>query len=616
MSYKSPKWYGMADPTAGAKAFEKSFKESFTMVDSYYTGLKKEVKEANKELASKTKQITDEIANFKNLGSNSRDGIRSLATQVMSKYKSGVSMEGSNVFSRAFSANVKKPSPEEMQRDIDGFKDFSSDLNYVLDKALTFNDSNVDKSNQYTKYTKSILRHIKENPDSIKYEYKDNEFNFKVKFNHPIHGEQELDRATISSMVRQVESTKEAKDVKKKVYNETTKSLANKVDSIVKAEGGKRIGEGKAGYTSGIDITSGVVKDYLSKTSAEDIDSDYENFVNFDDDNYKLEVFENTQGGDLILESINSMPGYLKEKAIVSLRNILDTPMSDDITFREEFAKVPLKDVSIDEFKDIIKEYKTNALEDKMIEDVLGQSVNTSSRAPARTTTRTYSRTSDKSTSKGGSASKDISGYIKTKGEMFRGLLSKVFINPDDPFAFAPKAQGSNMVGADADMIQGDNTIELSGPITKQNSQSRIINSITFDPNTETMFAYYDTDKVKGPEVSDKEFNVYEPKQLMAFWQSITPEFKSGKDAAAVLEGFKKEAEAIFDGANISKLEDDKMSKWFTWYENNGTNAKQKLIAHAANNPNLYSLTDKGVSHWFNFYQRNKTAIDLAEMKK
>jgi hypothetical protein len=58
------------------------------------------------------------------------------------------------------------------------------------------------------------------------------------------------------------------------------------------------------------------------------------------------------------------------------------------------------------------------------------------------------------------------------------------------------------------------------------------------------------------------------------------------------------------------------MSEWFTWYENNGTNAKQKLIAHAANNPNLYSLTDKGVSHWFNFYQRNKTAIDLAEMKK
>ena len=41
MSYRSPRWYGMADPTAGAKAFEKSFKESFTMVDSYYTGLKK-----------------------------------------------------------------------------------------------------------------------------------------------------------------------------------------------------------------------------------------------------------------------------------------------------------------------------------------------------------------------------------------------------------------------------------------------------------------------------------------------------------------------------------------------------------------------------------------------
>jgi len=616
MSYRSPKWYGMADPTAAAKAFEKSFKESFTMVDSYYTGLKKEVKEANKELATKTKEITDEIANFKNLGSNSRDGIRSLANQVMSKYKSGISMEGSNVFSRAFSAGVKKPSPEEMQRDIDGFKDFSSDLNYVLDKALTFNDSDVDKSNQYTKYTKSILRHIKENPDSIRYEYKDNEFNFKVKFNHPIHGEQELDRATISSMVRQVESTKEVKDAKKKVYDETTKSLANKVDSIVKAEGGERIGKGKAGYTSGIDITSGVVKDYLNKTSAEDIDSNYENFVNFDDDNYKLEVFENTEGGDLVLKSISSMPEYLKEKAIVSLRNILDTPISDDITFREEFAKIPLKDVSIDEFKNIIKDYKTNALEDKMIEDVLGQSVNTSSRAPARTTPRTYSKTSDKSTSKAGSASKDISGYIKTKGEIFRGLLSNVFINPDDPFAFAPKAQENNMVGADGDMIQGDNTIELSGPITKQNSQSRIINSITFDPNTETMFAYYDTDKIKGPEVSDKEFNVYNPKQLMAFWQSITPEFKSGKDAAAVLEGFKREAEAMFDGANISKLEDDRMSQWFTWYENNGTNAKQKLIAHAANNPNLYSLTDKGVSHWFNFYQRNKTAIDLAEMKK
>lgn len=494
-----------------------------------------------------------------------------------------------------------------------------SRINYLLDKALTFNDADVDKSNQYTKYTRSILRHIKENPDSIKYDYKDGYFDFKVKFNHPVHGEQTLDRATMAAMVRQVDSTKEIKSTKKKVYDEATKSLANKVDSIVKAKGGERIGEGKAGYTSGVDITSGVVKDYLSKISAEDIDSDYENFVNFDDDDYKLEVFKNTEGGDFILESMNSMPGYLKEKAIVSLRNILDTPMSDDITFREEFAKVPLKDISIDEFKDIIKEYKTNALEDKMIEDVLGQSVNTSSRAPARTTPRTYSRTSDKSTSKGSSASKDISAYIKTKGETFRSLLSNIFINPNDPFAFAPKAQESNMMGADADMVQGDNTIELSGPITRQDEKgSPMINSVNFDPNTKTLFAYYDTGKVKGQlqEVPGKEFNVYKPQELQAFWQSITPEFEKGKSASTVLEGFKKEAEAMFDGANISKLEDDKMSEWFAWYEKNGTNAKQKLIAHAANNPNLYSLTDKGVSHWFNFYQRNKTAIDLAEMKK
>lgn len=573
MSYRSPRWYGMADPTAGAKAFEKSFKESFTMVDSYYTGLRKEVKEANKELASKTKQITDEIANFKNLGSNSRDGIRSLATQVMSKYKSGINMEGSNVFSRAFSANVKKPSPEEMQRDIDGFKDFSSDLNYVLDKALTFNDSNVDKSNQYTKYTKSILRHIKENPDSIKYEYKDNEFNFKIKFNHPIHGEQELDRATISSMVRQVESTKEAKDAKKKIYDETTKSLANKVDSIVKAEGGERIGEGKAGYTSGIDVTSGVVKDYLSKTSAEDIDSDYENFVNFDDDNYKLEVFENTEGGDLVLESISSMPEYLKEKAIVSLRNILDTPMSDDITFREEFAKIPLKDVSIDEFKNIIKEYKTNALEDKMIEDVLGQSVNTSSRAPARTTPKTYSRTRSKS-------------GIDKPPKIDQGSADAV-----------RKLWGT---------IGDKKTLGFQGGYidpgkVKTNSGSKDVASTQYNSDTNIFTVEWPS----GDTFDKKQYNLNSPKQMRALYRDFA--FTSFDE-----KGWKQSTISSIEEQGYSPLNKENMNEWVSWIEENGSgNNIQDMKNFVAK-----TILPKGISNsimqttWKEFYDKYKSDIN------
>lgn len=623
MGYRNPRNYFIQDPTAGAKAFEESFKETFTKIDDYYTGLKQTAQKKNQQVLAETQKLQDEINKMEKLGSNAKEGIRRMVMMKMNELKSSVTTEEGGIFKRAFTAKVSGPTPQEMTEAINGIKDFSSDLNKTLDMAYKFDDVKVDNGGKNFKYVKAMMNHLKENPDAIEYNYKDGKFDFELKFNHPIYGDQVLNRSVVSAMINEVDGSSVNKSSLDEMYKGRITALEGQVKSHVSEREKELKANNKTGLASGIDFATERVNNEVENMEDDRIESFYFNYSRVNKPEQQREAFKNLDNeiAQDINNQIESKPNYLKPKINAALMNLLNNPNSDEATFEREFDRLGLVGISKEDFSEAILDYRMDVVKESMMQDVISKGVisGVNVRKDTRFKYGGSSRASYRSTAKGSGENKDISAYIKTKGETFRGLLNNVFVNPDDPFAFAPKAQKSNMVGADADMIQGDNTIELSGPITRQDEKgSPMINSVNFDPNTNTLFAYYDTGKVKGQiqESPGKEFNVYKPQELQAFWQSITPEFEKGKSASTVLEGFKKEAEAMFDGANISKLEDDKMSEWFTWYENNGTNAKQKLIAHAANNPNLYSLTDKGVSHWFNFYQRNKTAIDLAEMKK
>ena len=74
MGYRNPRSYFIPDPTVGAKAFEESFKESFTEVDDYYTGLKQTAQKKNIQLATESQKLQEEINKMEKLGSNAKEG--------------------------------------------------------------------------------------------------------------------------------------------------------------------------------------------------------------------------------------------------------------------------------------------------------------------------------------------------------------------------------------------------------------------------------------------------------------------------------------------------------------------------------------------------------------
>src|SRR6056300_653792 len=167
MGYRNPRNYFIQDPTAGARAFEKSFKETFTQIDDYYTGLKQTAQKKNIELATESQKLQDEINKMEKLGSNAKEGIRQMVAAKMNELKSSIKTEEGGIFTRAFTAKVSGPTPQQMNEAINGIKDFSSDLNKTLDMAYKFDENKVDNGGKNFKYVKAMMNHLKENPDAI-----------------------------------------------------------------------------------------------------------------------------------------------------------------------------------------------------------------------------------------------------------------------------------------------------------------------------------------------------------------------------------------------------------------------------------------------------------------
>lgn len=582
MGYKNPRNYFIQDPTAGARAFEKSFKETFTQIDDYYTGLKQTAQKKNIELATESQKLQDEINKMEKLGSNAKEGIRQMVTAKMNELKSSVKTEEGGIFTKAFTAKVSGPTPQEMNEAINGIKDFSSDLNKTLDMAYKFDETKVDNGGKNFKYVKAMINHLKENPDAIEYNYKNGKFDFELKFNHPIYGDQVLNRSVVTSMINEVDGSSVNRSSLDEMYKGRISALEGQIKSHVSEREKELKANNQTGLASGIDYATQRVSNEVENMEDDRIESFYFNNSKVNKPEQQWEAFKNLDNeiAQDINNQIESKPNYLKPKINAALMNLLNNPNSDEATFEREFDRLGLVGISKEDFSEAILDYRMDVVKESMIQDVISKGVIS-----------------------GVNVRKDTKFKYRQNSET---KLSSLPPEDEEILTSMWNYKGENM-----QFIPGDKELETGGTVTsldeggsftrgkvRASGRQQDVQFVEQEQGSEKLKIFY------GQQGRSKEVDKKDPDAMFFAFKDLAIGKVKQKDFNNImLKEFSTD-----DG--LARLDNNGMSKWVKWLSRRGQ--KDRLINYLAEKESRgIPLMSSTINTWEDFYKENKKAIDL-----
>jgi hypothetical protein len=577
MGYRNPRNYFIQDPTAGARAFEKSFKETFTQIDDYYTGLKQTAQKKNIELATESQKLQDEINKMEKLGSNAKEGIRQMVAAKMNELKSSIKTEEGGIFTRAFTAKVSGPTPQQMNEAINGVKDFSSDLNKTLDMAYKFDENKVDNGGKNFKYVKAMMSHLKENPDAIEYNYKDGKFDFELKFNHPIYGDQVLNRSVVASMINEVDGSSVNRSSLDEMYKGRISALEGQIKSHVSEREKELRANNKTGLASGIDYATQRVSNEVENMEDDRIESFYFNHSRVNKPEQQWEAFRNLDNAVAknASDQIESKPDYLKPKINAALMNLLNNPSSDIATFEREFDRLGLVGINKEDLSEAILDYRMDVVKESMIQDVVSKGV--ISGVNVRRDRKVLSKATSRSRGRSGTAKepKIDQGSADAVSKLWGAIGDK-------------KSLG----------FQGG---YIDPGKVKTNSGTKDIANTEYDASTNTLTVEWPS----GKNFDKKQYSLNSPKQMRALYKDFA--FTTFDD-----KGWTKSTIESIENQGYSALNKENMNEWVDWIEENGNiNDVQSMKEFV-----VETILPQGLSSpimqttWKAFYEKNRSEIN------
>ena len=614
MSYSNPTWYGVGDPMAAQKAFQKSFSEVYSSAESFFTEVDNQVKQDEATLQKQAQEMREQLSSAKRTVPYTKAEINKLVRTFYEENKPSRIDDGGSFLKRVYttrSSGIDKAKLDEAQSN---FKGYSDNINLFTEFSLSekYNDKTTDKGNALFLPLMQAKAAYKKDPSSLKSEYKDGEFKFYVEYGEG----KRMDMDELSAGIQGLDpSVRQGIDAEKNAFVKRsagiTKTIIDEQYEVDRAAGATNVIRGPEV------VAAEVEKDLRLKVSSSEEGS---NFVQDQFNNNvqigpkaKAQIFQEVtigeeknqvfNGSDL-LSSINEIKDPLnRAKALDAFNLILDVPIKD----QENIDKLTniIRDagansIYLDNINQGLEEFQLMAVKAQLTQDVLATGVDSKYVAPPRYTTSSRGRGSYRG-SGGGSTSKatkvdERAGQAVREAMGIAGINKPFASSSDKPQAFTP---GFIRVGKD----------------------KKDISSVKIDANGIAIVGYAFGSPYKAEE-KDEDGNIKKvTKQIQKYKKYDTKDPASMKDMyrdmseSPTAEGF--EQQTISKYGNLEGLKDlnkPGMQKWVDWLLKTGpkyydeNKFKDLLITHVA----ITGLSNdaNSIVSWQKFYLKNKDLID------
>src|SRR6056300_982924 len=414
MSYSNPTWYGVGDPMAAQKAFQKSFSEVYSSAENFFTEVDKQVKQDEATLQKQAQEMREQLSNAKRAVPYTKAEINKLVRTFYEENKPSRIDDGGGFLKRVYttrSSGIDKAKLDEAQSN---FKGYSDNINLFTEFALSekYNDKTTDKGNAlYLPLMQAKAAYAKD-PSSLKSEYKDGEFKFYVEYGEG----KRMDMDELSAGIQGLDpSIRQGIDNEKNAF---VKRAAGITKTIIDEQYEADRAAGATSVIRGPEVVAAEVeKDLRLKVSSSEEGS---NFVQDQFNNNvqigpkaKAQIFETVtidgetqeafNGADL-LSSINEIKDPSKRaKALDAFNLILDVPIKD----QENIDKLTnimrdagASDKDLDNINQGLEEFQLKAVKAQLVQDVLATGVDSKYVAAPKFTSKKSSQTGSSSSRK------------------------------------------------------------------------------------------------------------------------------------------------------------------------------------------------------------------------
>src|SRR5210317_1802611 len=620
MSYSNPTWYGVGDPMAAQKAFQKSFSEVYSSAENFFTEVDNQVKQDEATLQKQAQEMRKQLSSAKRAVPYTKAQINELVRTFYEENKPSRIDDGGSFLKRVYttrSSGIDKAKLDEAQSN---FKGYSDNINLFTEFALSekYNDKTTDKGNALFLPLMQAKAAYAKDPSSLKSEYKDGEFKFYVEYGEG----KRMDMDELSAGIQGLDpSIRQGIDNEKNAF---VKRAAGITKTIIDEQYEADRAAGATSVIRGPEVVAAEVeKDLRLKISSSEEGS---NFVQDQFNNNvkigpyaKAEIFqgvtigeENNQvfnGGEL-LKSINDIKDQSKRaKALDAFNLILDVPIKD----QENIDKLTniMRDAGanplyLDNINQGLEEFQLKAVKAQLVQDVLATGVDSKYVAPPRYTSSSRSGGSYRR-SGGGSTSKatkvdERAGQAVREAMGIAGTNKPFASSSDKPQAFTP---GFIRVGKD----------------------KKDVSSVKIDENGVAIVGYTFGNPYKAEEKDEDGNTKIVTKQRQKYKKYDTKDPVSMKDMyrdmseSPTAEGFEQQTISKYNNLEgLKDLNKPGMQKWVDWLLKTGPKyydaAKfRKLLIDHVSEPTTYR-NEKAMGNWVGFYAKNKNAIDIANKRK
>lgn len=606
MSYSNPIWYGVGDPLASQKAFQKSFSEIYSSAEKFFEEVDNQVKKDDLALQKQAQQMREELSNAKRAVPYTKAEINKLVRNFYEENKPGRTDEGGSFLRRVYTTKSSGLDQAKLDEARSNFKAYADNINTFTEFALgnAYNDKTVDKGNfNYLPLQQAKAAYVKD-PSSLKSEYKDGEFKFYVEYGEG----KRMDMDELSAGIQGLDpSIRTAINSEKDVF---VKRLSGITKTIIDDKYETDRAAGVAGVIHGPKVVEEQVENdvRLKASSSEDgfsfVQDQFNNNVNIGP-KAKSEIFKNLKiegfDGEDFFESINNIKDAdKKQKALNAFNLMLDVPLRDKENIDKIKNQMTSAGVSADDLsfiEDVLEEFQIKAVSKQLSNDVLATGVDSKYIAQPRYTTSSRSGGGYKRSSRGSTIK--ATKVDERAGQAVREAMGIARINkpfassPDKPQAFTP---GFIRVGRDPKKVS---TVSYSenGIITVRYPKGSLVKNKEGKQVQKTDFKTYDTK---------------DPAEIRDMYRDMSESFTS--------EGF--EQEMISKYTNLEGLKDlnkPGMQKWVDWLLKTGpkyydeNQFKDMLITHVATTG--LDNDANSIASWQKFYLENKDLIDIRRSK-
>jgi len=590
MSYSNPTWYGVGDPMAAQKAFQKSFSEVYSSAENFFAEVDNQVKQDEATLQKQAQEMRKQLSSAKRAVPHTKAQINELVRTFYEENKPSRIDDGGSFLKRVYttrSSGINKAKLDEAQSN---FKGYSDNINLFTEFALSekYNDKTTDKGNAlYLPLMQAKAAYAKD-PSSLKSEYKDGEFKFYVEYGEG----KRMDMDELSAGIQGLDpSIRQGIDNEKNAF---IKRTAGVTKTMIDAEYEMDRAAGITGVVHGpATVARGVEKDLRLKVSSSEEGSNFvqdqfnnnvkigpkakaEIFKTVTIDGEKDEVFN----GANLLESINEIKDPSKRaKALDAFNLILDVPIKDKENINR-LSKI-MRDAGADGFdldyiNEGLEEFQLRAVGRQLTNDVLATGVDSKYIAPPKAASGVSSKTNN---------------YKRTK--------TQKEINIDEGSANAVSRLWVTM---------GDNkTLGFSkgyidpGKIMTSSGKRKDVSNTRYDSSTNTFTVEWPS----GKDYDKKTYNLNNPKEMRALYKDFA--FNRFDE-----KGWEKSTIESIEQQGYAPLNRDNMQEWVAWIEEKGTkqdvqNMKIFLVQNVLPSGSTSSIVK---TTWSNFLNKYKEEID------